>query len=210
MAFSDQELYPGEKIVLNLHPHWWFFAPQAAALVAAVALGLIALFGFPNSSAVAGVTAVLILVVLAWFVARYVVWNTTHLVLTTDRLISRHGVFTRQGTEIPLERINTVFYRETLFERMLGSGDLVVESAGERGNQTFDDIKQPLQVQNEIYLQMESNENRKFRQAGMEARGGRVGPSIPEQIAQLDQLRRQGIVSEAEFAAKKSELLDRM
>ncbi len=209
MAYSEEELYPGEKIVLNLRPHWWFFAPQAAALVAAVILGVVALVGFPNSSAVALVTGVLILIVLGWFLVRYVAWSTTHLVLTTDRLISRSGVFTRQGIEIPLERINTVFYRETLFERLLGSGDLVVESAGENGNQSFANIRKPLKVQNEIYQQMESNENRKFQQVGQ---GPPVasGPSIPEQIGQLDQLRRQGIVSQAEFDAKKADLLKRM
>lgn len=211
VAFSEEELYPGEQVVLQMRPHWWYFAPQASALFAAVVLGFVALAGFRDSRSVAVFTAVLILVVLTWFVIRYVVWSTTELILTTDRLISREGVFVREGIEIPLERINTVFYRENLWERMVGAGDLVVESAGERGTQSFANIRKPLRVQNAIYHEMESNENRKFQQAA-----GRTAPdhhrpsSIPEQIAQLDQLRQQGIVTDAEFAAKKAELLDRM
>jgi Short C-terminal domain len=34
--------------------------------------------------------------------------------------------------------------------------------------------------------------------------------SIPAQIRELDELRKQGVLSEAEFAQKKQQLLDRM
>ena len=34
--------------------------------------------------------------------------------------------------------------------------------------------------------------------------------SIPAQIAELDQLRQQGVLSQAEFEAKKAQLLERM
>ena len=36
------------------------------------------------------------------------------------------------------------------------------------------------------------------------------GPSIPAQLDQLDDLRKRGVITEAEFAAKKAELLNRM
>ena len=62
-------------------------------------------------------------------------------------------------------------------------------------------------MQNEIYVQMEANENRKFDRVG--DRGPR-GDSIPAQIAQLDDLRARGVLSESEFQAKKAELLRRM
>lgn len=177
------------------------------ALVGAVILGVIALTFFGGSALVSLLAAALIVVVLVWFVARYVVWTTTNFVLTSDRLINRAGVFSREGIEIPLERINTVFFRQNLFERMIGSGNLVVESAGEMGRQQFAHVRQPLDVQNEIYSQMEDNENRKFDRA---AGGGGAGPSIPAQIEQLDGLRQRGIISNDEFNRKKAELLDRM
>ena len=151
----------------------------------------------------------LIVVILFWFVARYVVWSTTSFVVTTDRLINRSGVFSRQGTEIPLERVNTVFFAQTFFERIIGSGDLEIESASEQGSQKFSNIRKPLNVQNEIYRQMEDNENRKFDRVGRNlAPAGDV--SIPDQIEKLDQLRQTGIISNDEFQQKKSELLDRM
>ena len=70
-----------------------------------------------------------------------------------------------------------------------------------------------LNVQNEIYRQMEANENRKFDRVGQNLAGqGQAarGESIPDQIEKLDQLRQKGIISEAEFEEKKRELLDRM
>ena len=207
MAFSDKQLNLGEKVVLDLRPHWWFFAPQAAALIGAVVLGILALLFFADVPLVSIVTAFLIVMVLIWFVARYLVWQTTNFVITTDRLVTRSGVFSRQGIEIPLERVNTVFFRQSLFERFIGSGELVVESAGELGQQKFSDITQPLNVQNEIYRQMEGNENRKFD------RVGKIQPatlSIPDQIEKLDQLRQKGILTDAEFNRKKTELLDRL
>lgn len=207
MSFSERQLNLGEKVVLDLRPHWWFFAPQAAALVGAVILGVLALMFFADVPLVSILTAVLIVMVLIWFVARYLVWQTTNFVITTDRLVTRSGVFSRQGIEIPLERVNTVFFRQSLFERFIGSGELVVESAGELGRQKFSDITQPLKVQTEIYRQMEGNENRKFD------RVGKIQPatlSIPDQIEKLDQLRQKGILTDAEFNRKKTELLDRL
>ena len=213
MAFPREQLNDGEQIVLDLHPHWWFFAGQTAALTAAVVLGLLALFYFSASAIVSIMTAALIIFVLIWFAARYLVWITTNFVLTSDRLINRSGVFSRSGIEIPLERINTVFFRQTLFERLLGSGELVVESAGEKGQQSFANVRKPLNVQNEIYRQMEGNENRKFDRVGRNLDAGAspaAGSSIPAQIEELAALREKGIITDGEFQAKKADLLRRM
>jgi uncharacterized membrane protein YdbT with pleckstrin-like domain len=203
VPFPKENLNEQEQIVLDLRPHWWYFARQTAALVVVIALGIASLvFGLPQAVQIAAAAA--ILVVLVWFLVRYVVWATTNFVVTTDRLIDRSGVFSRQGIEIPLERVNTVHFRQTLFERIIGSGDLVIESAGEQGAQVVNDIRKPLNVQNEIYQQMEDNENRKFD------RVGRAQLSIPEQIEKLAELHRQGVLTDREFDEKKRQLLDRL
>jgi membrane protein YdbS with pleckstrin-like domain len=159
------------------------------------------------------ISAVLLLGTLLWVGVMYLRWVTTNFVITTDRLIYRHGVLSKHGIEIPLERVNTVFFSQRIIERVLGSGDLVIESAGEMGRQNFSNVRKPSAVQNEIYKQMEANENRKFDRigAGAGAGGGSGGSdSIPDQIAKLDQLRQQGVLTQAEFDAKKQQLLDKM
>ena len=206
---SQAYLNDAEQEILDLRPHWWFFAPQATVLTAVVAVGIVSLaFGWP--SPVQLVAAAAILIVLGWFLVRYIAWSTTKFIITTDRLIKRSGVLRRQGIEIPLERVNTVFFSQTLFERIIGSGDLVIESAGEQGAQSVNDIRRPLNVQNEIYRQMEANENRKFDRVGRNVAPASSSSSIPDQIEKLADLYRQGVLTENEFQTKKTELLNRM
>lgn len=208
MAFDTGNLNDDEQLILHLRPHWWFFAPQGAVLIAFIALGIVSLlFGLPQI--VLLIAAAAIVAVLAWFLLRYIAWTTTTFTITSDRLINRSGVLQRQGIEIPLERVNTVFFRQTIFERMLGFGDLVIESAGEQGSQMVDNIRRPLHVQNEIYKQMEANENRKFDRVGRNV-GAPVSASIPDQIEKLAELYRQGVLTEHEFQSKKKQLLDRL
>ena len=207
MPFSKKLLNEGEEVVLDLHPHWEYFVKAGLAMVAALFVGLWVLAKWRWEAYGAGAVGIVLLVCLAWFAWTYLRWGTTNFVVTTDRLIYRHGVFSKHGIEIPLDRVNTVFFSQTILERVLGSGDLTIESAGEKGSQSFSNVRKPSAVQNEIYRQMEANENRKFDRVGANAP---APDSIPDQIAQLEQLRQQGILTDAEFASKKQDLLDRM
>ena len=206
MPFSRRLLNENEELVLDLHPHWVYFVKSALLFVAAVVVGVLIL-AWDGAPDVLGIgSGALILLAVIWMGWTYTKWVTTNFVITTDRLIYRHGVLSKHGIEIPLERVNTVFFSQSIFERMVGSGDLVIESAGEMGRQNFSNVRKPSAVQNEIHKQMEANENRKF---------DRVNPpqaaaSIPAQIAQLDDLRQRGTISQAEFDQKKQELLNRM
>lgn len=207
MPFPKELLNAGEQVVLDLRPHWWYFARQGAALVVAILIAVISLVFLPSPVMLAA--AVLLAGTLVWFGWHYVKWSNTTFVVTTDRLIDRQGVFNRTGIEIPLERVNTVLFHQTLFERIIGSGDLVIESASEQGAQPVPNIRKPLQVQNQIYKQMEANENRKFDRFGAAA-PTTPQQSIPEQIATLAELHRQGVLTDAEFQVKKQQLLDRL
>ncbi|MCU1496567.1 MAG: hypothetical protein JWM47_520 [Acidimicrobiales bacterium] len=219
MAFPRNLLNVNEELVLDLRPHWYFMLKPALALLAAVVLGLanIAVLDDNVRDVLTIVTGVMVLVALVWLGWTYLVWNTTMFVLTSDRIVTRRGVLSKEGVEIPLERVNTVFFKQSLFERMLGSGDLAIESAGERGTESFSNIRKPSIVQKEIYVQMEQNENRKFDRVN-QGRGGPTdattpqggGSSIPEQIEQLSQLHQRGVLSDAEYQHKKAELLERM
>lgn len=214
MAFPTKHLNEGEEIVLDLHPHWWFFAPHIVALFGALALGILLLAVSAPSWATAP-AGILVLVALGFFGVRYAQWTTTNFVITTDRLIYRHGVLAKHGIEIPLERVNTVLFRQSIWERILRCGDLEIESASEEGSQRFTNVRRPSDVQKEIYVQMEENENRKFDRIRMPAQGGGgagggSGDSIPQQIRELDELRKQGTISEEEFNTKKQQLLERM
>jgi len=207
VPFPRKLLNEDEEVILDLHPHWWFFIGPLLALIASVVVGLLLITDTVDLPDVLNIpVGILILVALLWFGTRYAKWATTNFVVTSDRLIYRHGVLSKHGVEIPLDRVNTVFFSQSLLERMLGAGDLVIESAGELGRQSFSNVRKPSAVQNEVYKQIESNENRKFDRVN----AAPAAESIPDQISKLDQLRQQGVLTQAEFDAKKQQLLDKM
>ena len=224
MPYPQDALAPHEELVLNLHPHWWYLAKSAFVLVAAMVLGVY-VAGWVDVSALKLLCAVVIIGALLWFLQRFCTWITTHFVLTSDRIMSREGLLSKRGIEIPLERINTVLFEQRIFERLLRLGDLEFESASKDGAQRFTDIRRPSDVQKEIYIQMERNENNKMDRIGQSFHQPQPGqqmppqaayppaaaaPSISDQIQQLAQLRDAGHLTEAEFQAKKAELLSRM
>ncbi len=221
MPFPKELLTDDEELVLDLRPHWWYIAPAAAYLALALVVGVYVLAssdGWNNRVAdvLRFVVGLAILVALGYFAQRYARWASTNFVVTNERVIARRGVVAKRGVEIPLDRINTVFFNQTFFERIIGAGDLGIESAGEGGRETFTDIRKPSLVQHEIYRQKETFERRRMAQMGqtfaqsVPQPAPAHGPSVPEQIEQLDRLRRAGTLTEEEFQAKKAELLRRM
>src|SRR6478735_3821846 len=183
----------GETLVLDLKPHWWFFWKYI------VAIGILVYAGF--------------------VVEKYFAWTYTHFVLTDRRVISRSGIVSKRGTEIPLDRINNIDFHQRIWERVIGAGDLDIESAGKDGQSHFENVRHPDMVQQEIYRQMEVNARRQaswHADASIAARPAPAAavpvatPDVADQIAKLATLRDQGAITTEEFEAKKAELLDRM
>ena len=211
MPFPTRLLLEGESVHVDLRPHWWFFIGPAAAGIPVVAIGYGALQLEGDAGQLAAWAYVALVVAwLVWLGGRLARWTTTHFVVTSDRIVFRTGVLSKHGRDIPLERVNDITSNQTFFERLIGAGDLLIESAGERGQQTFTDIPHPDHVQQEIYRQMEGNAARALSAGARPGPGAPSAHSIPEQIAALADLRDRGAISEAEFEAKKAELLKRI
>src|SRR5215469_11124859 len=120
-------LRENERLVLDLHPHWWYFAKAMLATIVTVAIAMVVLIEVPTGwDWLKLITAVLVLASLVWLAERYVHWVTTYFILTTDRVIFRRGIVAKRGMEIPLQRINTIFFSQRIFERVLGLGDLKI------------------------------------------------------------------------------------
>jgi uncharacterized membrane protein YdbT with pleckstrin-like domain len=204
MAFPKKYLNDGEEIILDLRPHWFFLFGPGVALVGALALAIWVSQSI-DSDWVLFPALGLAVVALLFFLVRYAQWLTTDFVLTTDRLIYRKGVVSRQGREIPLERLNDVSFQQTLFQRMLRAGDLLVESGGERGQSQFGHFADPQGIQNEIHRAIEAAAAR-----DADRMAGRRELSPLEQLEKLEELRQRGVITQAEFEVKKAKLLDRL
>jgi uncharacterized membrane protein YdbT with pleckstrin-like domain len=151
MAYPRRLLGEDEEIVLDLHPHWKvMFLPfvELLALLALAGFLLAQDFGTTTNWVIIGVG---VLLLLGLFLVPLLKWRTTHFVVTSERVVMRSGVLGRQGRDIPLARINDVSFHHTFFERLLGCGTLVVESAGERGQVTLTEIPRVEKVQRTVY-----------------------------------------------------------
>jgi uncharacterized membrane protein YdbT with pleckstrin-like domain len=204
MPYPKHLINEGEQVALDLNPHWWYFSkhiltgiPLALALV-----GVLALDG-DTRKYLGYVWGALAVVWALWLVLKFLSWRFTHFVVTSDRIIYRHGVLAKRGVEIPLERINNINFEQGIFERIIGAGDLQIDSAGKEGQSYFTDIRHPDGVQQEIYRQMEGYDKKKAGWSTPKA-------SASDELEKLAGLRDKGVISAEEFEKKKADLLERM
>ena len=222
MPYPRRLLNDGEELALDLRPHWWYFAKQVVTgFVLFVVFAFIVGLGEGGFKDVAWwVWGLVAIAWAAWLAYHLVQWLFTHFVVTSERVIYRHGVVARTGVEIPLERISNINFHQPFWERIIGAGDLEIESAGQDGQSRFEDVWHPDGVQQEIYRQIKAASQRRPGWAGTVTPAGVVtsptppaapaAAPIPEQIRQLAELRDRGAITDAEFEAKKAELLRRM
>jgi uncharacterized membrane protein YdbT with pleckstrin-like domain len=206
VPFDASNLHRDEQIVLDLHPHWIMLVKGVVILVVTIALGIWVLtweLSGTTEQIVKTAAGIAIIASLLYMLQRWIAWISTNFVVTTDRAIYREGIVSKRGVEIPLERINTVFFNQSVVDRMIGAGTLTIESAGENGVQTFEDVRGPIGVQQVLYQQMEDNENRKFDRV----RAPAAQVSVADELAKLAALHDQGHLSDAEFAAQKAKLI---
>ena len=169
VPYPDQLLADDERVVKHLHPHWVTLVAPTALLLVVVGLASFLAAIVPDGSLRSGVriaiAVVAVVAVVAVALVPYLRWRTTHYVLTTHRLMTRVGILSHTGRDVPLNRINNAMYEQSFFERIINSGTLVVESAGEDGQQVFKHIPDADQTQQLINRLVEGDHDRRSRHA---------------------------------------------
>lgn len=203
MPYPKHLINEGETVALDLNPHWWYFSKHILTGIPLLLslVGILALDGDLRKY-LGYLWGALAIVWAIWLLIKFLSWKFTHFVVTSDRLIYRHGVLAKRGVEIPLERVSNINFQQGIFERMIGAGDLQIDSAGKEGQSYFSNIRHPDGVQQEIYRQMEGYDRKK---AGWSAPQG----SAADEIEKLAGLRDRGVISAEEFEVKKTQLLER-
>lgn len=209
----DYHLTPDETLIADIRPHWVSLVPTGAKAVGALILWALVdakLGGWVGtvSGYVTGAMAAFFTAALA---VRVMKWWFTHFAVTSERIIVRSGVVARKGIEIPLDRVNTVFFEQSALERLLRAGDIAVESASEQGRQTFFDIKNPQLVQQTIYRAREqareSQERRNAHLQGSAIADVVRGQDAATEIKKLIELKDSGQITEAEYEALKRRII---
>jgi uncharacterized membrane protein YdbT with pleckstrin-like domain len=222
VPFPSRLVQDGESVTLDLRPHWWYFSRH---IVSGVPLLILVILTFRISdpdirNVVKWPVIVLVLGWSTWLGLKYLQWLRTYFVVTDQRVLYRTGVVARHGVEIPLDRISNINFHQGIWERIIGTGDLEVQSAGEEGDTLFDNVRHPDGVQHEIYRQMEAHAQ---HASGADAIGEAVARAVRDQVGgppastdvadkieQLARLRDDGLITPEEFERRKNGLLDRL
>lgn len=158
MVISQRLLNQGEHVLLSTRTHVKaLFLPAVVLIVIAGAGGyLTSLPDGPHASTWRWITWIVAALLIIWFVVRpFLGWLLTTYTFTNRRLITRTGIFTRTGHDIPLNRISDIAYEKGLVDRIFGCGTLVISDASEEGRVRLHDIphveQAQLTVSDELY-----------------------------------------------------------
>ncbi|MGQ9474709.1 MAG: PH domain-containing protein [Actinomycetota bacterium] len=165
-----------------------------------------------------------------WLLYPLLRWYFTHFILTDRKLILSSGILNKQFKVIPLDQVNDISGSQNLWERVFDYGDLVIESAGEFGQQPFTNIGNPREVR--AFILQQRNAFLERRAAASPSFPGPVaaGPApetlsqghaetppsasrdleVVKAIRELDDLRRCGAITEEEFQQAKKDLLEKL
>jgi uncharacterized membrane protein YdbT with pleckstrin-like domain len=147
VAISQKLLTDGESVVVDTRTHPKALLVPGIVLVLALVVAI-----FLDRKIGNGVVSLLVwivaLVVIVWWVLRpFLDWLTSTYTVTSKRLITREGILSRKGHDIPLMRISDVAFDQGIVDRMLGCGTLVVSDASTHGSVRLHDIPHVESVQ---------------------------------------------------------------
>lgn len=164
MVISQKALNPGESIVVSTRTHPKALLLPLLTLVALLAAGvLFQVFVSDDSTALLVLWAVIGVLVLWRVVWPFLDWLTSSYTITDRRLLTRTGVITRRGHDIPLSRISDVSFERDLVDRVLGCGTLVITNASTNGQVLVYDIPRVEDAQsrlNELLHRLHGGETR--------------------------------------------------
>jgi uncharacterized membrane protein YdbT with pleckstrin-like domain len=137
VGFPDSVLTEDEEVVLRLRPHWRTAVRPVVVLIVALTVIVITWVMLPRNhggqlgvSVIGSVAVVLALVKGVW---PLLVRRCTHWVFTDERILLQAGVLRRDRRDLPLAQINDHVLRQSLLDRVFGSGTMTIDSIGERG-----------------------------------------------------------------------------
>jgi uncharacterized membrane protein YdbT with pleckstrin-like domain len=232
----SENLIPSESIVLEVKKHW--IAPVRDSLLAvglvilAYLLGIIKPSGDGFLGLDGGVLSLLqwglVLVAIAMAVYNVIVWRTAEFAVTTLRVLRYEGVIRRRSSETLLSAVSDVKLNIGWLGKSLGFGDVrILTVSGDAGADAFNSITNATEFRNAMMAQKmaEQTAARAPQVAAAAAAAAPApvpaapptpapaGPSAAdstEAIRHLAELRDQGILTPAEFDAKKAEILARI
>jgi hypothetical protein len=204
-TYLNRLLGENENILLVTRQHWLVLLGEIlveALLTIALIVLVTMLLGLLNP--LVGFGYLLLILPLGSMWRDYLIWSNHKFIVSSRRVIQIAGVFSKNVTDSSLEKVNDVKMEQSFLGRLFDYGDIEILTASELGVNLFRRIGRPIRFKTAML-------NAKERLEREQASGGkRQEPDVPALIAQLDGLRKQGVLTEEEFQKKKAELLAKL
>lgn len=217
MGYVEDLLGDNEQILVRTRQHWIVLASTLFAnlvtvvviFIVWIAAGIAVAFFVPLAPLAPFTLAILVLLIFpAWNLARNLLawWNEEYMV-TNRRVIQAEGTINKHVIDSSLEKVNDVVLNQTFFGRMLDYGNIEILTASEIGVNNLHNIASPVKFKTAM---LNSKESLGVNEPFGPRHGTGADHDVPTLIAELDELRKQGVLTEAEFEAKKAQLLAKM
>lgn len=201
-----------ERVLFIGRQHWFLLVSAVAAelfalaVIFSVAIAMTVFFTASPFLWLVPVIAFLLMLLPIITMTRDILnWTNHQYVITNWRVIQISGIFNKNITDSSLEKVNDVKMTQSALGRIFNYGDIEILTASELGVNLFKRIEDPVQFKIAMLNAKEALESRDIRAASKA-----LTPDIPGMILQLDQLRKQGIITDEEFQQKKADLLSKL
>jgi uncharacterized membrane protein YdbT with pleckstrin-like domain len=195
-----------EKMLLVTRQHWFVvfrtIVAEIMIILILIAISIVVSVAYPPAALLAPIVGLLLVIIPAIGMLRdLLIWYNRQYIVTNRRVIQISGVFNKNVVDSSLEKVNDVKMSQSFFGRLFDYGNVEILTASELGINQFHRIGDPVHFKTAM---LNAKEKLGFEE---DARFAKPADDIPTLIAKLDELRKQGIVSEDEFQTKKVELL---
>ena len=200
MGVEDQ-LQPGEEILYRAHVTRISLLPWIAALALAF-VGAAVAFHQTGEMAIAIAGGAVVAVLAGVILIKLLILRSYEHILTNRRLIQQTGILRKQSMDARLDKVNNVEHWQTLWGRILGYGDVEIDTASEHGATRFRSISRPLEFKSAIVGAAEAYRSHRF------APPPSAAPSGADRLRQLKALLDDGLISAEEYEVKRRKLLE--
>lgn len=188
----------------------WHIWRAALAGILILALALLLMLQ-PGYSFIGWIALVVALVPLAEVVRIFLDWLNERYIITNRRVMMIKGTINKHISDSALEKVNDVHMTQSIIGRLLRYGTVEIITGADVGVNMFRRISNPVRFKREMLNAKEQvHDSPAVATRVPEVPSSAADADIPDLIAELDELRRKGIITEQEFQTKKQELLDRL
>ena len=213
MSYAEKQLAPGENILYRARYHWIFFGKAIALLIVSILMAAADLWlahrqADPTAVRVLAWLAGVVLVVgLFVLLFRTIRASADEFVVTDRRIIHKLGFFSHETRQCPLARVQDITVDQSFWGRLLGYGDLGIETASEGGQILFPTIANPEALRTAIWTHVGTGGVSASAPPGGLSTGGSHAASPADRLAKLAELKNQGLITPEEFEAKRRDIV---